>query len=83
MEQSPSWEADQLSQLTKKFTTLLLIYMYYYKIFLIAFNYLKKNWYVFSSVNALIAELNPICHLLALLELTIFSTLVGKGLILI
>jgi len=29
------------------------------------------------SINPLNAELNPICYLLALLELTIFSTLAG------
>jgi len=29
------------------------------------------------SFNPLNAELNPICYLLALLELTIFSTLAG------
>jgi len=31
----------------------------------------------YSSFNPLNAELNPICYLLALLELTIFSTLAG------
>ena len=30
-----------------------------------------------EKLNPLNAELNPICYLLALLELTIFSTLVG------
>jgi hypothetical protein len=29
------------------------------------------------KINPLNAELNPICYLLALLELTIFSTLAG------
>jgi hypothetical protein len=30
-----------------------------------------------NVINPLNAELNPICYLLALLELTIFSTLAG------
>ena len=30
-----------------------------------------------TDINPLNAELNPICYLLALLELTIFSTLAG------
>jgi len=34
-----------------------------------------------SLINPLNAKLNPICHLLAFSELTIFSTLAGKGLI--
>jgi len=34
--------------------------------------------YAFNAyINPLNAELNPVCHLLALLELTIFSTLAG------
>jgi len=32
---------------------------------------------VYGRINPLNAELNPICYLLALLELTIFSTLAG------
>jgi len=35
---------------------------------------------ILSPFNPLNAELNPICYLLALLELTIFSTLAGLGL---
>jgi len=33
--------------------------------------------YLYYYINPLNAELNPICFLLALLELTIFSTLAG------
>jgi len=37
-------------------------------------NYVPNTVNVFNPLNA---ELNPICYLLALLELTIFSTLAG------
>ena len=38
--------------------------------------YGSETW----TINPLNAELNPICPLLALFALTIFSTLAGKGL---
>ena len=37
----------------------------------------KKIYVYVGRFNSLNAELNPICYLLALLELTIFSTLGG------
>jgi len=36
-----------------------------------------SGWEAMAVFNPLNAELNPICYLLALLELTIFSTLAG------
>jgi hypothetical protein len=41
---------------------------------------LYKRNVMFSNVNTLHTELNPICPFLAYSELTKFSTLAGKGL---
>jgi len=37
----------------------------------------QQKVFIFVHINPLNAELNPICYFLALLELTIFSTLAG------
>ena len=83
MDQSPFWEADTFSA-SQEFPRILCNTKLRYSIYKCPppvepdkFNPCLPSYYLKININPLNPELNPICYLLALLELIIFSTLAG------